>query len=77
MEGIPEDCLESGIGGCISATTDASEILFLKKEDVRIEKSSPAIAPLVSTELGRILNEHKVEIAVNCIRGAISSSEAR
>ena len=77
MEGVPEDCLESGIGGCISATTDASEILFLKKENVRTEKISPAIAPLVSTELGRILNEQKVDIAVNYIRGAISSSEDR
>ena len=76
-EGFPAECLANGIGGCISATTDASEILFLRKENVRMDKISPAIAKFVSPELGRILNEHKVEIAVNYIRGVISSSEAR
>lgn len=77
MDGVPADCVDSGIGGCISATTDASEVLFLKKENVRTEKISPAIEKLVSPELGRILNEQKVEIAVNYIRGVIASSEDR
>ncbi len=77
MEGIPEDCLASGIGGCISATTDASEVLFLRKENVRTEKISPAIAKVVSPELGRILNEQKVKIAVDYIRSRISNSQHR
>jgi hypothetical protein len=65
------ECLVNGIGGCISAATDASEILFLKKENVRREKISPAVAQFVSPELGRILNEQKVTIAVNYIRSKV------
>ncbi|MBI4475406.1 MAG: creatininase family protein [Acidobacteria bacterium] len=71
VDGFPAECLANGIGGCISATTDASEILFLKKENVRTEKISPAIAKFVSPELGRILNEQKVKIAVDYIRAKI------
>ena len=77
MDGVPKDCIESGIAGCISAITDASEILFLKKENVRIEKISPAIADVVSPELGKALNEQKVKIAVDYIRGIVSSSKDR
>lgn len=71
VEGFPVECLVNGIGGCISATTDASEMLFLKKENVRTEKISPAVAKFVSPELGRILNEQKVTIAVNYIRSKV------
>ena len=71
VEGFPAECLENGIGGCISATTDASEILFIKKENVRIDKISPAIAKFVSPELGRILNEQKIKLAVDYIRSKV------
>ena len=74
-EGFPAECLANGIGGCISATTDASEILFLRKENVRMDKISPAIAKFVSPELGRILNEQKVKIAVDYIRSKVQSSQ--
>ena len=77
VEGIPRDCVESGIGGCISATTDASEILFLQKENVRLEKLSPLLADVVSEELGKIVNEQKVEIAVDYIREALGSESDR
>ena len=77
IEGFPTECLANGIGGCISATTDASEILFLRKENVRMDKISPAIAKFVSPELGRILNEKKVKIAVDYIRGKVPSSQRR
>ena len=71
VEGFPAECLENGIGGCISATTDASEILFIKKENVRTDKISPAIAKFVSPELGRILNEQKIKLAVDYIRSKV------
>ena len=67
IEDFPRDCLTNGIGGCISATTDASEILFLQKENVRMDKVSPAIAKFVSPGLGKVLNEQKVKIAVDYI----------
>lgn len=76
-ESFPLDCLAKGIGGCISATTDASEILFLKKENVRTDKISPAIAKFVSPELGKILNEQKVKIAVDYIRSKVPNSQRR
>jgi len=77
VEGFPAECLDRGIGGCISATTDASETLFLKKENVRTDKISPAIAKFVSPELGKTLNEQKVKIAVDYIRGKIPNSQPR
>ena len=77
IEGFPAECLANGIGGCISATTDASEILFLRKENVRMDKISPAIAKFVSPELGRILNEQKVKIAVDYIRGKVAGAQRR
>ena len=77
LEGVPDDCVTSGIGGCISATTDASEILFIMKENVRLEKLSPRIANIASPELGEILNEQKVKIAVDYIRNEISNNDHR
>ena len=77
IEGFPAECLTNGIGGCISATTDASEILFLKQENVRTDKISPAIAEFVSPELGRIVNEQKVKIAVDYIRSHVPNSQPR
>jgi creatinine amidohydrolase/Fe(II)-dependent formamide hydrolase-like protein len=77
VEGFPVECLDNGIGGCISATTDASEVLFLRKENVRTDKISPAIAKFVSPELGRVLNEQKVKIAVDYIRGKVPGSQHR
>ena len=77
IDGFPEECLANGIGGCISATTDASEILFLRKENVLTDKISPAIAKFVSPELGKILNEQKVKIAVDYIRAKIPDSQRR
>ena len=77
IDGFPEESLANGIGGCISATTDASEILFLRKENVLTDKISPAIAKFVSPELGKILNEQKVKIAVDYIHAKIPDSQRR
>jgi hypothetical protein len=78
LKGAPELCRTADkLTRCHTIVDDAAEVLFLDKENrwVRKDKIAPVLATLVTPELGRVLIEQKVTIAVTHIRNAVASAQ--
>ncbi len=74
---VPEMCRQQRQNTCSVSIDDSSEASFLGKQAARRDKIPSAVTKVVTPELGKILVEQRVTLALEHIRTAVGQSQSR